>query len=230
MKIPNNNSRNFKSAPQGMILVMTLILVLLMTVTGGVLLYKNRSELATTTNYRNHQKALSNADMVMKVATRALDIMITQTSIAKVRDFFAYTSGYKYKFSFDDNFVELLSKDNEDRKSVKSRYLGAGSTTGTNKPDIIVRDENGRIVGLARVSFDFVDHTVEYGSKMSGESMEDAGKGASQDTVNSYYVITVVGRDPDVGGGDLYAADAATSAGPQAFLTALYCVGSKCRK
>jgi hypothetical protein len=202
-------------------------------VAGGVLLYKNRSELATTTNFRNHQKALANADTVMKVTMKALDIMVANPSIDSVKESFEHSGDYKYKFKFSDEFAKLAETFGDaNRTSVKSRYLGAGSSTGGNEPDIVVSDMQGRTIGLARVSFDFVDRTIEYGGKMTaGASIGLSGMGSGSNSVTSFYVITVVGRDPDSNpSGDLYVANADYSAGPQAFLTALYCVGTTCSK
>jgi hypothetical protein len=230
--MPRSANLPIKGARQGMILVTTLVLVLILTVAGGVLLYKNRSELATTTNFRNHQKALSNADMVMKVTMKALDIMIANPSIDSVKESFAHSGDYRYKFQFSDDFARLVENVGDtDRSSIKSRYLGAGGTTGGNEPDIIVSDNHGRILGLSRISFDFIDRTIAYGGKaMAGGSIGLSGMGSGSDSLTSFYVITVVGRDPDVGDGDIYSDDAGFSAGPQAFLTALYCVGTTCSK
>jgi hypothetical protein len=215
-----------------MILITTLVLVLILTVAGGVLLYKNRSELATTTNFRNHQKALANADTVMKVAMKALDIMIANPSIDSVIESFAHSGNYKYKFKFSPNFAALAENVGDaSRSSVKSRYLGAGGSASGNIPDITVSDQNDRIIGLARISYDFIDRTIAYGGKMNaGDSIGMSGMGSGAEAVTSFYVITVVGRDPDAAEGDLYATGADLSAGPQAFLTALYCVGTACAK
>ncbi|MDR1872504.1 MAG: SpoIIIAH-like family protein [Deltaproteobacteria bacterium] len=221
---PLNNSR------PGMILVTTLVLVLILTVAGGVLLYKNRSELATTTNYRNHQKALTNADTVLKLAMKALDIMVANPSISSVKESFSHDdNGYKYTFS--DNFAEIVLNDDQSRSSVKSRYLGAGSTTGGNEPDIIISNSSDQIIGMAKIGRDFKDRTIDYGgSQKAGESIGMTGMGSGSSSVSSFYVITVVGRDPDSTAGDIFSHGAEISAGPQAFLTALYCVGTACEK
>ncbi|MDR1607508.1 MAG: hypothetical protein LBT38_03765 [Deltaproteobacteria bacterium] len=221
-----------KPQRQGMILVTTLILVMILTVAGGTLLFKSRSELSTTTNFRNHQKALANADTVMKVAMKAMDVMASNSSIEAVKSFFEHSGQYKYKFKFSPQFAKIFEGVRQtDRISVKARYLGAGSSTGGNEPDIVITDLQDRIVGLARISFDFIDRTVEYGGKLkSGDSIGLSGMGTGADSITSFYVITVVGRDPDSKGGDIFAEDALESAGPQAFLTALYCVGTSCAK
>ncbi|MDR1396047.1 MAG: hypothetical protein LBK52_07760 [Deltaproteobacteria bacterium] len=222
-----------QSVQEGMILLTALVLVLIMTIAGGVLLYKNRSELATTTNYRNHQKALANADMVMKVTMKALDVFISTANISEVREAFKYNSAeFGYTLDFSSSFNELIENmGQEKRMSIKSRYLGAGSTGGGNTPDVIVRDNQNRIIGMARISFDFIDRTVEYGGQnQAGLSMQYSGIPEGVNSVTSYFIITVIGRDPEAGDGDLYAADAAVSAGPQAFLTALYCTGLSCEK
>jgi hypothetical protein len=213
-----------------MILVTTLVLVLILTVAGGVLLYKNRSELATTTNYRNHQKALTNADTVLKLAMKALDIMVANPSISSVKESFSHDdNGYKYTFS--DNFAEIVLNDDQSRSSVKSRYLGAGSTTGGNEPDIIISNSSDQIIGMAKIGRDFKDRTIDYGgSQKAGESIGMTGMGSGSSSVSSFYVITVVGRDPDSTAGDIFSHGAEISAGPQAFLTALYCVGTACEK
>jgi hypothetical protein len=215
-----------------MILVTTLVLVLILTVAGGVLLFKSRSELATTTNFRNHQKALSNADTVMKLTMKAIDVMVANSNIQAVKELFSHSGTYKYKFKFSDQFSKLLENvGNVNRISIKSRYLGAGSSSGAYEPDIIVTDLQDRVIGLSRVSFDFIDRTVAYGGKMkTGESISLSGMGSGSDSISSFYVITVVGRDPDTRDGDIFSSDIETSAGPQAFLTALYCVGTSCSK
>ncbi|MDR2140408.1 MAG: hypothetical protein LBR11_01200 [Deltaproteobacteria bacterium] len=217
----------------GMILLTTLVLVLILTVAGGVLLFKNRSELATTTNYRNHQKALANADTVMKVTMKALDVMVATSNYNEVERFFEHSgTTYKYKFTFSDNFKNFPSNvADKKRTSIKSRYLGAGGVSGGNQPDLVVSDLNDRVIGLARISFDFIDRTIAYGGKATpGGSMEMKGMGSGSDTLSSFYVITVVGRDPETVEGDIFTDDPTVSAGPQAFLTALYCVGSICEK
>jgi hypothetical protein len=228
----NNQAKpGLKKAPEGMILLTALVLVMILTMVGGFLLHKNRSELSTTTNYRNHQKALANADMVMKITMKALESMINNPNIELVKQYFSYKAAdFNYKLDFTSSFVNLIQNvDSYERYSVKSRYLGAGSNSGGNEPDIIVRDNSNRIIGMARISFDFIDRTIEYGGQNSaGMSIGYSGIPEASESFTSSFIITVVGRDPDAGEGDLYAADASVSAGPQAFLTTLFCIGKAC--
>ncbi|MDR2442632.1 MAG: hypothetical protein LBE31_03825 [Deltaproteobacteria bacterium] len=216
------------SYKEGMILVTTLVVMLMVALLGAGMLFSTRAELTTTTNYRQSVKAFNNADAVVQLAIRAVDV-IAYGTVEDVRDHLTYnTSMSDYRIEVSDRLANLNSETGGNRHSAKDRYLGVGLAT-SGKPDIIVRDKDGRLVGTVMISHDFAGSS----SPFSGAGVGSSGGIADQGSTGvgglglQYYVITVSGKDPTAPGGQSFFLDSGEkleTSGPQTFITVLYSV------
>jgi Tfp pilus assembly protein PilX len=213
--------------PDGMILMATLVVMLLVTILGIGMLFASRSELNTSNSYRQTLKAFNHADAVVQLAIRATDVMVYGT-VEDVRDHLDFNSAHSdYKVEVTNNLDTLNSDLSSNRISTKSRYLGVGRLTSTT-PDIIVRDNRDRVVGTVMISHDFANDSAPFGGAAVGSSGGIADKGSTGIGGMSlqYYVITVSGKDPATGGESYFLEDDDVMAfsGPQTFITVLYSV------
>ena len=215
--------------PEGMILITTLVVMLLITILGIGMLFATRTELTTTTNYRQSIKAFNNADAVAQLAIRAVDVIANGT-IEDVRDQLAYNSvNSDYKIEVTNSFENLISDMSANRMSTKRRYLGVGPAASTT-PDLIIRDKQNRVVGTVFISHDFANDSTPFAGGGVGSSGQVADKGNTGvgGVSLQYYVITVSGKDPAAPGGSAFFLDDETAplvlSGPQNFITVLYSV------
>ena len=212
----------------GMILITTLVVMLLITILGVGMLFSTRSELTTTTNYRQSIKAFNNADAVVQLAIRAVDVIANGT-VEDVRDHLAFNSANSdYKIEVTANLESLISDMSADRISTKRRYLGVGKAASS-VPDIIIRDKQDRIVGTVAISHDFSNDSSPFagGGVGSSGSVADKGNTGVGGVSLQYYVITVSGKDPAAPGAPSYfleSGDPLELSGPQSFITVLYSV------
>jgi hypothetical protein len=213
--------------PDGMILMATLVIMLLITILGIGMLFASRSELNTSNSYRQTLKAFNHADAVVQLAIRATDVMVYGT-VDDVRDHLDYNSvDSDYKVEVTSNLDTLNSDMTSNRISSRSRYLGVGRLTSTT-PDIIVRDKNDQVVGTVMISHDFANDSTPFAGASVGSSGGIADKGSTGigGMALQYYVITVSGKDPTIGGDSFFLEDDDQLAisGPQTFITVLYSV------
>ncbi|MDR2455327.1 MAG: hypothetical protein LBE49_01865, partial [Deltaproteobacteria bacterium] len=193
--------RKLRGHPDGMILMTTLVVMLLITILGLGMLFATRSELSTTTNYRQSIKAFNNADAVVQLAIRAVDVIANGT-VEDVRDHLAYNSANSdYKIEVTSSLENLIADMSPDRLSTKRRYLGVGSAAHTT-PDLIIRDKQNRVVGTVVISHDFTNGSVPFAGGGVGSSGQIADKGNTGvgGVSLQYYVITVSGKDPTAPG------------------------------
>jgi hypothetical protein len=214
--------------PDGMILMTTLVVMLLVTILGVGMLFATRTELSTTTNYRQSMKAFNHADAVVQLAIRATDVLAYGT-IEDVRDHLAYNAALSdYKIEVSDSLETLSSDLSSDRLSTRRRYLRLGNM-GASEPDIIVRDKQDRVVGTIMISHDFNNDSTPFAGGGVGSSggISDKGNTGVGGVGLQYYVITVSGKDPAAPGGQSFFLDDAEAlelTGPQSFITVLYAV------
>lgn len=213
--------------PQGMILVTTLVIMLLVTIVGVGMLFATRSELSTTTNYRQSMKAFNHADALVELAKQAAEALASGT-LEDVRDNLAYNAGLSdYKIEVSDTLATASYDLGPDRASTRSRYLRLGSMAPGSSPDIVVRDKSGQVVGTIMISRDFTSDSSPFAGGMVGSSggIADKGNTGVGGVSLQYYVITVSGKDPAAPGGPSFFlgdGEKLEMTGPQSFITVLF--------
>jgi hypothetical protein len=208
-----------------MILITTLVVMLLITILGVGMLFATRTELTTTTNYRQSAKAFNQADALVQLAILATDVLAKQTLDA-VRDRLEFSAAQSdYKIEVSDSLATFAADKTPERISIKRRYLRLGNLSTA--PDIVVRDKQDRVVGTIMISHDFAFDTAPFhGVPGSSEGVADKGSMGVGTVGVQYFVITVSGKDPAApdGGSSFFLEDDEASGvtGPQTFITIIY--------
>ncbi|MDR3134555.1 MAG: hypothetical protein LBU69_00495 [Deltaproteobacteria bacterium] len=211
---------------EGMILLATLIIMLIITIMGAGLLFTSQVELTTTSTYRQNLVAHNNADALARLAIRVADVIVYGTA-DDVKDELDYSASDNFFLEVDNDSLNTLNADaSVSRLSVKERYLRVGSSS---KPDVTVYQKigntKGPVIGTISLSHDLnTAGAAGGGDSTIGGSAGSSDKGSSGANIVSLqnYVITVSGRDPVYKAQSFFDDDAVS--GPQTFITILYSV------
>ncbi|UQZ88232.1 hypothetical protein C4J81_02995 [Deltaproteobacteria bacterium Smac51] len=235
-----------KPAPQGMILMVTLIVMLIMGVMGAAIITNTQTELQISGNTNLGREAFTRADAGMNVATSLVDILVASRGAGSVCDILSNDT-ISNTFYLDTTCPQLLAiqdrLDAADPYSIGRRYGLAGSdTSGINDENIIriggrthtpdgkvERDETVATVVITR---DFGAGLETDGSSggytngwASGASLTGStGHGGPVGSaVPRVYVLSVNGRHPGANSGNLFGAEVNENlSGPHTVITVLY--------
>jgi type II secretory pathway pseudopilin PulG len=214
-----------KGQRQGMILVATLVIMLIITIMGAGLLFTSTVEVTTASTYRQNMTAYNYADALATLGITAIQVVAHATA-EELRDHLAYASSkLGLTITVSDSLDELNGDKSLKRTSIKERYLGLGAKPESGVPDITVKDKNGKVVGTVMISHDFGGSSVASGSGFtvgSSSGMADKGSTGSGIVTKQNYVITVSGKDPVYAAQSFFDDDAVSLTGPQTFITVLY--------
>jgi Tfp pilus assembly protein PilX len=206
---------------EGIILVTTLIIMLIITIMGAGLLFTSQVELTTTSTYRQNMIAYNNADALARLAIQAADVIVYGTA-EDVIDHLTYGSNSDYIIELNEDALNTLNADaSSARLSIKERYLRLGSMDAS--PDIVVKDKAGKVIGSIMISHD-LDRSLGASTPAPGVSASIADMAGSSGVSLQNYVITVSGRDPLYQAQSFFDNDEMNLSGPQTFITILYSV------
>ncbi len=224
-----------KPAPQGMILVVTIVALLLIALMGAAIILNTSVEMNTASNTVSGREAFSRADSAIQVTTHLTDIM-QNPDLGEVTDALN-NSASLYTVAINKNtfnYTDLITDMN--RSSVNQRYLRAGRAapgSGGEAPDLIFREAaNNAVVATAMVSRDF--DFLEGGDDLSWAAGHTTGAtsgivdtpGSGDGTIKTEnYLVTATGRTPSSRSGDFFGSDEAGATepvfGPNSVITAI---------
>jgi type II secretory pathway pseudopilin PulG len=210
---------------EGMILLATLIIMLIITIMGAGLLFTSQVEYTTTSTYRQNLIAYNNADALARLAIRVADVIVYGTA-EDVRDHLTFSDDSDFVLELNEDSLNTLNADlSSGRLSVKDRYLRLGS--GNETPDVTVKDKNGRVIGTIMISHD-MNRSTSSGSATAtpgaSAGISDHASSGSGIVTMQNYVITVSGKDPVYQAKSFFDDDENMVSGPQTFITILYSV------
>ncbi|MDR0355405.1 MAG: pilus assembly PilX N-terminal domain-containing protein [Deltaproteobacteria bacterium] len=223
---PTRIGREDEGFREGMILVTTLIIMMVITIIGAGVLFTSRVELTTTNTYRQNFSAFNYADAFAHLGIRAADAIASGTK-EDVMDHLKYKLSDLFDIEVTDKIDDLNADESSSRFSVKNRYLNLGNNSSTLQPDLIIKDKVSRkVIGAIMISHDLVKAAsggFQVGSSMAIADKANTGVG---NVSLQYYVITASGRDPNATGVETFFSkdDELGFSGPQSFITVLYSV------
>lgn len=208
-----------KPAPQGMILVVTIVALLLIALMGAAIMLNTSVEMNTASNTVTGRDAFTRADSSMQVAA-LLTTAVQHPELGVPLDWLNNDQS-RYAIGADDlgssfNYTDLVT--GLDRSSINQRYIRAGRANegdADEQPDLTFRDATTKaIVATSVISrdFDFLsggESSAFSAGFMAGTSVgtSEANNtgGGSQKVEN--FLITSAGRTPSTKSADFFGSD-----------------------